>query len=64
MKQIPTTVKKFKADGYPIHYGELDRKENLISMGLHDASLLVIAISDIDATKRAIKLARKYEKGY
>lgn len=58
----PNTVKKFKADGYPIHYGELDRKENLISMGLQNASLLVIAISDIDATKRAIKLARNLRK--
>lgn len=58
----PITVKKFKADGYPIHYGELDRKENLIAMGLENASLLVIAISDIEATKRSIKLARSIRK--
>ena len=33
-------------------------KENLISMGIQDASLLVIVISDIEAAKRAVKLAR------
>ncbi|MCB0731144.1 MAG: cation:proton antiporter [Ignavibacteriae bacterium] len=54
----PVTVKKYKNLGYPIYYGELDRKENLISMGINEAALLVIAISDIDATKRSIKIAK------
>ena len=58
----PATVKSFKKQGFPIHYGELDRKENLVSMGLNNASLLVIAISDIEAAKRAIKLARSIRK--
>lgn len=58
----PTTVKVFKEQNFPIHYGELDRKENLISMGLNNASLLVIAISDIDGAKRAIKLAKSIRK--
>lgn len=54
----PVTVKKYKSLGYPIYYGDLDRVENLKSMGIFDASLLIIAISDIDATQRAVKLAR------
>ncbi len=58
----PSTVKLFKEQNFPIHYGELDRKENLISMGLKNASLLVIAISDIDGAKRAIKLAKSIRK--
>jgi len=58
----PITVKKFKKMGYPIYYGELDRKENLNSMGINEASLLVIAISDIDATKRSIKIAKSINR--
>ncbi|MFZ1290805.1 MAG: cation:proton antiporter [Melioribacteraceae bacterium] len=58
----PQTVTKFKKLKYPIYYGELDRKENLISMGINDAALLVIAISDIDATKRSIKIAKSINK--
>lgn len=54
----PVTVKNYKKLGYPIYYGDLDRVENLKSMGILDASLIIIAISDIDATQRAVKLAR------
>jgi len=58
----PITVKKFKKMDYPIYYGELDRKENLVSMGINNASLLVIAISDIDATKRSIHIAKSINR--
>ncbi len=54
----PATVKKYKKLDYPIYYGELDRKENLIAMGIKNATLLVIAISDIEAAKRSVKIAR------
>ncbi|MDX1701760.1 MAG: cation:proton antiporter, partial [Melioribacteraceae bacterium] len=56
------TVKKFKKLGYPIQFGDLDRKENMISMGIKEAALLVIAISDMDAAKRAIKIAKDINK--
>ncbi|MCB0753903.1 MAG: cation:proton antiporter, partial [Ignavibacteriae bacterium] len=58
----PMTVKKYKELKYPIYYGELDRKENLSQMGIDNAALLVIAISDIEATKRSIKIARSLNK--
>ncbi|MBK8946575.1 MAG: cation:proton antiporter [Ignavibacteriae bacterium] len=54
----PKTVSKYKKLNYPIYYGELDRKENLDSMGIINAALLVIAISDIEATQRSIKIAK------
>ncbi|MBK7106787.1 MAG: cation:proton antiporter [Ignavibacteriae bacterium] len=54
----PKTVRKYRKLNYPIYFGELDRKENLDSMGIINAALLVIAISDIEATQRAIKIAK------
>ena len=54
----PNTVSKFKKLNYPIYFGELDRRDNLISMGINNAALLVIAISDIEATQRSIKIAK------
>jgi CPA2 family monovalent cation:H+ antiporter-2 len=55
----PMTVRKYKALGEPIQYGDIDREDNLKTMGINKASLLVIAISDIDACIRAIKIAKK-----
>ena len=54
----PQTVKKYKALDEPIHYGDIDREDNLKNIGVSRASLLIIAISDMEACKRAIKLAR------
>jgi len=55
----PVTVKTYLAQGEPIHYGDVDREDNLKSIGISRASLLVIAVSDMDACKRAIALGKK-----
>lgn len=54
----PTTVKKYKELGEPIYYGDIEKEYNLQLMGITKASLLIIAISDIDASKHSIKLAK------
>ena len=54
----PATVKKYKSLGEPIRFGNIDRRENLLQVGVKKASLLVIAINDIEAAKRAAKFAR------
>lgn len=59
----PVTVKKYKSHGEPIHYGDIDREDNLKTIGISRASLLIIAVSDMDASMRAIKLAKKLNPG-
>ena len=53
-----STVNKYKSLGEPIHFGSIDRKANMNVMGISKASLMVIAINDMDAAQRAIILAR------
>lgn len=55
----PVTVRKYKIRGENIHFGDIDREENLKTIRISDAALLVIAISDMDACKRTIKIARR-----
>jgi len=55
----PATVRNYKAQDEPIHFGNIDRMSNLKSLGIAHASLLVIAINDIEAAGRAVTLARK-----
>jgi CPA2 family monovalent cation:H+ antiporter-2 len=59
----PVTVRKYKSHGEPIHFGDIDREDNLRSLGISRASLLIIAISDMEACMRAIKLAKKINPG-
>jgi CPA2 family monovalent cation:H+ antiporter-2 len=55
----PATVSKYKTLGESIHYGDIDREDNLRNLSIEKASLLVIAISDMNACLRAIMIARK-----
>jgi CPA2 family monovalent cation:H+ antiporter-2 len=54
----PSTVKKYKSLGQPIHFGSIERRENMNALGIKQASLLVIAINNMEAAGRAVKLAR------
>ena len=54
----PVTVSHYKPLGEPIYYGDIDREDNLKSIGIKRASLLVIAISDMEACRRAIKISK------
>lgn len=52
-------VRKGKADGAPIHYGDATRREILQHAGLASARILVVAISDLLATRRIVAQARE-----
>lgn len=52
-------VRKGKTDGAPIHYGDATRREILLHAGLASARILVIAISDLLATRRIVAQARE-----
>jgi CPA2 family monovalent cation:H+ antiporter-2 len=52
------TVKKMKKKGEPIYYGDGTSAEILHKMGIHRASVLVVAISDPAATRRIVQIAR------
>jgi CPA2 family monovalent cation:H+ antiporter-2 len=52
------TIRKFKSDGEPIIYGDAIQPEVLKSLSVHKAKVIVIAISDIVATRRIISNIR------
>jgi monovalent cation:H+ antiporter-2, CPA2 family len=53
------TVRRYRREGEPIVYGDITQPENLKKLGIEKASMLVVAISDADASRRAVELARK-----
>ncbi len=55
----PDTVREEKAEGEPIHYGDATNEAVLRLVGISDARIMVIAISDPAATRRIISIARK-----
>ena len=52
------TVREIRKKGEPIHYGDGTSKEILCKMGIEQARLLVIAISDPASTRRIVSIAR------
>lgn len=52
------TVKRSRSEGEPIFYGDASRAEILEHAGIERARLLVFAISDAWALRRAIRVAR------
>lgn len=55
----PHTVKKYKANGENIFYGDITRREVLHQTGIEQASIIVFAISDAQSTRIGISLARE-----
>lgn len=55
----PDTVRKCRDHGEPIHYGDSTQREVLHSVGVENARVLVIAISDPVATRRTVAIARE-----
>ncbi|HXG66845.1 MAG TPA: cation:proton antiporter [Blastocatellia bacterium] len=55
----PEAVRAARAQGETIEYGDATRKEVLHKLSLERARILVLAISDPIATRRAVKLARE-----
>lgn len=55
----PDTVREEKARGEPIIYGDATQEAVLALLGIQNARVMVIAISDPAATRRIISIARK-----
>ncbi len=54
----PQTVSEYKLKGEPIRFGSIDHRDNLKHIGIEKASLLIIAINDIEAAKKSVRAAR------
>lgn len=59
----PVTVQSMRKEGLPIIYGDITRPVILKHAGLERARILVIAISDASATRRAVEAARRTSPG-
>lgn len=52
-------VRQARADGMPVVYGDAASPEILEVCGIRAANVLVLAISDLPATRQAVRLARR-----
>lgn len=58
----PATVKKFKEQGENIMFGDITRADNLARLQIEKAAMFVLAISDPEATLKAIEIGRNMNK--
>lgn len=58
----PEAVREARARAEPIQYGDCTRSEVLKSVSIDHARILVLAISDPIATRRAVQIARRRNK--
>lgn len=54
----PLSVRQAQALGVPISFGDVGRADAMLAAGLKHAEIFVLAISDLDSTRRGIVLAR------
>jgi CPA2 family monovalent cation:H+ antiporter-2 len=54
-----STVRRARADGHPILYGDASRPEILHAAGIEHARVVVFAISDPTAVEAGVRLARR-----
>ncbi|HAJ79131.1 MAG TPA: potassium transporter KefB [Fibrobacteres bacterium] len=59
LEMNPETVRKEKASGEPIHYGDATQAGVLHHINIAGARVIVVAIPDPVATRRVIEVARK-----
>jgi len=52
------TIRKMRAEGEPIIYGDITRQDTLIRAGVECAKIIVFAISDHAATRMAVRMVR------
>jgi CPA2 family monovalent cation:H+ antiporter-2 len=55
----PETVRRARAEGEPIHFGDSTQPAVLRSAGIAHARLLVVAISDAASSRRTVSIARQ-----
>lgn len=53
------TIRKAREDGEPLIYGDITRRDVLMRAGVDCAKVIVFAISDISATRIAIRVSRE-----
>jgi CPA2 family monovalent cation:H+ antiporter-2 len=53
------TIRRARAKGVPIIYGDITRKDVLLRAGIECARVIVFAVSDNAATRLAVRLARE-----
>lgn len=53
------TIRKAKAEGEPIIYGDITREDVFTRAGVNCAKIIVFAISDFAATRLAVRLVRR-----
>ena len=58
LEMNPESVRRLHGEGEPIHYGDATRSSVLEHLGIGRARVLVVAISDPAATRRAVQVAR------
>lgn len=58
----PATVKKFYDQGENIIFGDITRSDNLKHLGIENAAMFIIAISDTEATLKAVEIGRSMNK--
>ena len=59
----PDIGRRVRAEGEPVIYGDATRREILESAGISHAGVIVFAISDREAVRRAIRFARELNPG-
>jgi CPA2 family monovalent cation:H+ antiporter-2 len=59
MELNPETVRQAQKNGEPVVYGDCSRLPVLEHLGIHEARIFVIGISDPATTRRAVSVARQ-----
>ena len=59
----PATVRQARAAGEPVYYGDCTRPAVLDHVGVANARMFVVAISDPTSSRRAVQLARRLNRG-
>lgn len=63
MEMNPDSVRRLRGQGEPVLYGDCARSSVLEHAGIDRAKMLVVVISDPEATRRAVKMARYLNAG-
>ena len=63
LEMDPSNVRRARAQGVPIQFGDVSRPESLHACGVERAAVVVLAISDASATRHAVSQVRRANPG-
>ncbi|HYJ32099.1 MAG TPA: cation:proton antiporter [Candidatus Binatia bacterium] len=63
LEMDPSNVRRARAQGVPIQFGDVSRPESLHACGAERAAVVVLAISDASATRHAVAQVRRVNPG-